>query len=341
MLEDLFNYLRQLKVYAFGKGILTLAVMGAAAACAAFGISFWLPAALVGIGGTVLTAASRLYQQSLYEQEMVDIYRASLAEQFHLAPEDVSRTTLHEAAQSNHVIAQALERQRHKTILTISTAALAGAVSMVALGAFDAAGLMHGLAERTLTGMLEPLAGLVGIGTVASATSLLLHNGLDAAIGHSTGISRASANDLIFAMEHRIARGRPVCREEVYGVLVASNRALHAAIATQFGKTYAAMNPAEQSHVLHQHQVAATMDALALEISNRRVWPSHLAFIAERYTPGKTNNAAAPVAAAEAEEKSQGRGFVERLGLAPRAQEAGHVARLAATEPTAGLSAAR
>lgn len=318
MLDTLMQYARELKVFALGKGILSLAVFGTAALSAAFlGANVVWPAALVvGIGGTVLTAANRIYKQGLREQEMVDIYRDSVAQQLHIAPEQVTRATLREAGKDNQIIGQALEHQRKKTMLTIATAAVAGITSIALIGMFDMGNLLQGIAERSFTGMLEPIASFIGIGTVSTMTSLVVRDGLDTAIGYGSGISRADANDMITDMYRRIQRGQPVSREEVYGILVASDTVLDRTIEQRMGKHYASMNHAEQSILLQHFGVAEAMDKLAQDLSTGAVSPGRLAYMtADDYRPATSKMTVPENTPNHAKGK-----FVERLGLTTRPQ---------------------
>ena len=281
LFDDFKNMLRHLKVYLLGKGILTLGVFAAVGISSAFNFSVLLPAMVIGIGGTVLTAADRLYKQSLYQDDMVELYRDNIAEQLGKQPEEITRADLREAAKSNEVIAQALRRRRQKTILDISTAALSGVVSIaliVGLG-LDTQSLRT-MAEGSLWGALKPLAHLIGLGTVSGATSLLLHEGLGSAIGYGTGISQAAAHDLIFGLNRKVGRGLPVSREDVYGVVVAANVALDQRIASTYGRHYPQMSQAQQAQVLHDFDLNGVTDKLAVAISSKQIRAGALAYAA-------------------------------------------------------------
>lgn len=326
--EDFKEYAKELKGYVLGKGLLTLVVMAAGAIGAGTGFGLMPAAVIAAMGGTVLTALSRLHRQSLYEQRMVDFYREGIAAQFHIAPDEVTRGHLHEAAHISPLIAQALERQQKKTILTISTAALASAVSVFLLGAFDAAELLRS------TDLLKPLASFIGIGTVSAMSGLVLHTGLDAVIGYSTSIGRASAHDMIVSIDQRIKRGQAISREEVYDVLVAANMPLQRQIQQQFGHDYLAMSAAEKSRVLHQSGVAATMDTLTQDLVSGKQRPHQLALVANALIAGDS-------AAVDAEPSpAPTQGFVERLGLSTTPSMR-HAERLEQRAAAATLETAR
>ncbi len=336
MLDDLLHALKQLKVFALGKGILSLAVFIAAGVGAATSIGPIIPAVVIGAGGLALTIASELYKQGLREEEMLDVYRNDIAKQLGIAPANVTRANLKEAAKDNPILEQALDRQRKSTIMTVSTAAFASLVSVLLIGAFGMGDTFHKLAEASFTGMFKPLAAIIGMGTVSAISSLILHDGLDAAIGYGTGLKRISANDLILTMGRKVARGQVVSREEVYGVLVASNPALSRTIEQQTGKTYDDMSPAEQSLLLQHYGLAQEMDKLALDISTGAVSPGHLAFVTDDYHP-RAHSTEDHVADISPEKHRAS--FVERLGLTAH-EEQSHVERLMAEQNAGALQRA-
>ncbi len=335
MLEDILHAAKELKVFALGKGILSLAVIAAATIGAATGLGVMVPALVIGGGGFALTVANQLYKKALREDEMVDLYRDDIAAQLKIAPDAVTRADLKTVAKDNPIIEQALDRQRKETVMTLSTAAMAGLTSILLIGAFNVGGMVHGMAQASFTGLLKPIAGLIGMGTVSAASSLILHDGVDAAIGYGTGMRKASANDLIVAMNRQIAHGNPVSREEVYAVLVASDRALDRTIVKQTGKSYGAMTHAEQGMLLQHYELAEAMDKLARDISTGAVSPGHLAFMTDEYHPAPkvTEDTICMASPAKAS-------FVERLGLSAAHGEMSHAERLAqktASAPSASI----
>ena len=324
MFDQLKDIFRPLKLYLLGKGILTVGVFAAAGIASAMGFSVLWPALLVGIGGTALTAMNRLYQERIYQDDMVNLYRDDIANQLGIAPEKVGRDELKEAAQENDVIAQALKRNRQQTWLSIGTAALAGLVSIGLIYGFGLdAHHLQDVAQHTLWTALRPLASFVGIGTVSGLTGLVLHQGLGTAIGYGTGISKAAAHDLIARMDASVKRGEPVAREQVYAIIVATNPSLDREIAKDYGKAYASMSHAQREQVMHDAHLAGTLDQIAIAITRKEVHAGYLAYAATdaRLTrrPDASPAEAPPKAASN---------FVAKLGLAPRAAQADHAARL-------------
>lgn len=308
--DHLGNTLRTLRTYLFGKGVMTLAV---AAAYASSGVGWVL--ALVAIGGVVLTAMNRFFGERRYEDGMVDLYRNDLATQFGIAPEQVTRGHLKEAAKSNDVIDQALKRQRNKTFLAIGTAAMASVTTVLLFNAFGSTSALKQFAGSILgsTG-LASFANYVGIGTLAAISGLIFKGGLQTVVGATTGISKAAANDRIIELDWQVKRGHAVTKEQVYGVLVAGDPKLQVAIAHRFRKPYGNMRPHEQDAVLRAVGVNDAMQQIATQINRGEIRPSRLAYLMQE----ADNVSHGQPAVADAEASAPPRAnFVERLGLAP------------------------
>lgn len=324
-LEDmLINPLLVLKRHLLGRGILSLGVIVAGSMG---GIT---PALVIGIGGALLTGFMRLGNQGLYEEQMVNLYRDDIAEHLGIAPEQVIRAHLKEAAKTNDIIDQALDRQRYKNYITFATAALAGAatVALVALGLPESiAGVFTQLFGKEST--VGTVLGYFSTAIVSGLSSLIVHDGLELLIGHKTGVRKAAAHDRIIELDHAIARGQAVNKEQVYGVLVAGNTELQQTITREFGKDYARMTPLEQRYVLQEIGVGDAMQTLAQDISQGKVQPGKLAYMISdaqprrRATPEKDAPALAPT-----------RSFVQSLGLTPR-ETMSHEARLGASRTLA------
>lgn len=269
------NPLRTLKTYALGRGLISMGVMGATLLT---GGTNMLAIGLVALGGVVLTGLMRMNAQAIYENNMVGLYRGDIAERLGIAPEEVTRAHLHEAAKHNEVIDQALKRQRQKNYIAFGTALLAGVVTF---GLLQFGGL-HLAVKDLMVSQLGPVAQYLSVfsmGIVAGLSSLVVHDGLEAYLGAKTGISKAAAHDRIVAMEKRMARGWSIGKEHVYEVLVAGNPQLRARIAQEFGKDYASMGPTEQGRVLEVIGVAEDMQLIAREINAGRLRPGQLAYM--------------------------------------------------------------
>lgn len=278
LFDTIGDTLRMLKVYLLGRGLLSLGVIAAAGVASAFGMGILIPSAVVAFGGVALKAVTRWQQQSIYEDNMVGLYREDIATSLGIAPEEVNRTHLKEAAKSNDVIDQALKRQRHLSMVSFATSALAGVATFGLLNM----GILE-VGKEFFSGLMGQEAGnvtrFISMGTVAGISSLVLHNGLDSAIAYKTGLGKAAAHDRILEMDHDVRRGRSVSKEQVYGVIVAGNPELQAAIAQQFGRAYASMKPMQQSEVLEKIGVAQEMLHIAMDINAHRVKPGHLAYL--------------------------------------------------------------
>lgn len=305
-------FLRQMRVYLFGKGFMHLAVLGAGAVAALNpALSFVLP--IVAIGGVALTVVNRLYRETLYQQQMVDLYRGDIAEQLGIAPEEVTRAHLKEAAKNNDIIDQALTRQRHKTWLAIGASVLASSVTFGLVSVFGADSWLRTAAQGVFnSGWAASAANFIGIGTVSAISSLFLNTGLQEVVEATTPLGKAAAHDRILEMEYSLSRGKAISAEQVYGVLVAADPNLQRVIQRQFHKPYAHMNAREQTQLLATTGTAPEMLAVAQQINSGQLRPGQLA----SYVSG-TARVEQPVHQ-PAHHTPHG-SFVEKLGLAPKA----------------------
>jgi hypothetical protein len=313
--EDFSSFLHRLRAHMLGSGLLSLATFAAAAIGTAMGAPL-IPALVVGVGGTLLHIYNRISFMHAHEQQMVDLYREDIAQHLGIAPKQVTIANLKEAAKDNEVIAQALDQQHKIAIIDISTSVMAGVVTFGLLSAFNLGSVMKGMGE-SLASTIGPIAKLIGIGTVGSISNLLINDCIGLAIGVKVGTTKAAAHDLIVKLDLAIQHGHPISREQVYGVLVAGNPALHEAIATRFGKSYAWMSHPEQSAVLHTIGVASEMDTLAQQINRGEVRPGRLAYMMDdvRLVDLRVRHTAT---ASQHEKTPQQSSFVERLGVAQR-----------------------
>ncbi len=329
LLEDLFvEPLRVMKAFLLGRGLLTALTITAWGAASIMGVSAVVPATIAAVGGLAFSGFMRLTNQSIYEDQMVNMYRDGIAQQLGIDPKEVTRAHLKEAAKTNDVIDQALQRQRHMSWISLGTSALAAAVT-VGLITFGLPGMMvDAIGAETGFGKFLSYA---GFGIVSAMSSLVVHDGLQSIIGHKTGVSKAAAHDRVVEMERGLSRGWGVSKEQVYGALVAGNPALQTSIQQEFGKHYAGMRPSEQAQVLNKIGVAEDMLAIAAEINAGRMRPANLAFMMNEAMPRPNrphavNNNDTPQ-----------RSHVAALGRGAREESMGHVARLDAERAMAAL----
>jgi len=341
MFDNSRDFIKQLAVFALGKSLLTFSVFAVGTIGALSGFGALIPALIIGVGGFALTTVRRFQSQAIYEDNMVNLYRDNIADQLGIAPEQVTRASLKEAAKDNEIIAKALNRQRKKTFLTIATAALA---SIVSVGLIGFTGIPEGLKDIATNSLnsWKPLAGLFGASFVAGISNLIIHEGLDLLIGYKSGISKAAAHDLIFKMDLEINQGKPISREEVFGVMVAGDESLHNRITKTYNKQYRDMSQGEKGRVLHDLNLATTMDKLAIAISEKKIRPGYLAYAADdpRLTAPRGTKQVEDILTPETQKPTRA-SFVERLGLLPRGEEMSHAGRLSTAEAAGFSSAAR
>lgn len=325
-LEDLFiEPARFLKAFLLGRGLLTAAVFATWGVASLLQVSALVPAGVAALGGIAFSGFMRITRQTIYEDQMVNMYRDGIAQQLGIDPQQVTRAHLKEAAKDNDVIDQALNRQRHMSWISFGTTAL-GAASTVALIAFGVPAML-----TFGTGAAAATLGAIAFGAVSAITSAVVHYGAQSYISQKTGVAHAAAHDRIVEMERGLARGWGVSREQVYGTLVAGNPALQQTIIREFGKSYGSMRPVEQSSVLQQIGVAEEMWTIAQEINAGRMRPANLAFMLNEAMP-RANHIIAEAA------HTPQRSHVAALGRAPRDESIGHTARLDAERAMAALA---
>ena len=303
--------------YAKGRGLLSLCVIVASWAGGAFGFGLIAPAIVAASGAILLNGLSRLSEQRAYEDGMLNLYRGEIADELGKAPQSLTRSDLLEAAKTNDVLAQALRRQQHTTTIAVASELVAAVVTVASIGIFDAVGILKDLASKTLGNFATYF---VGIGTVSAISGFFIQNGVEAAIGHATGVSKAGAHDRIVELQKGLEKGIAATPEKVYGVLVAGEPKLAASIAKQFHKPYAKMNPLQQQAVIEQMGVTESIRDLTQQINSGATTPGKLAYlIGEEHhhlrhavqKNAKETNTPPPV-------HVTGKGFVDRLGLTSR-----------------------
>lgn len=333
LLDEFGSIFKTMRMYLFGRGLLSLLVIGTTMAMGTASLA--IPA-LVAVGGLALSAITRLYSQRIYEDEMADLYREDVAQHLGMDPRTVTREHLKIAARENEVIEQALARQRRINIVSFATSALAAAASFGLL-MFGLAGQVSDFFAQHFSTTLAPIFQYTSVGIVSGISSLVLHNGLEEAIGYGTCLSKAAAHDLIMAMDRDVKRGRSITPEQVYAVLVAENPALDEQIAARFKVPYHQMKPHEQHEVLTRFGITADMAEIAGFINRHEIPPGRLAYMMHDARPGKHS----VTFASESADVPKRGGFVDRLGLAERENAPGtsHAARVDASRTAQALSA--
>lgn len=276
--DHIGNTLKRFGVYLFGKGLMTAAVMGAGVLSAVTGVSWVLP--VVAIGGVVLTAANQFYSMRLQKDEMLELYRSEIGKQLGIDPREVTRAHLVAAAEHNEVIEQALGRMHKRMALSITTAALSSVVTVLLVQAFEIHEAIQKMAKDYLADTIFEIgARFVGVGTVAGLSGMVFDHGLQELLRVNTGFGKASAHDRIMEMQATLNHGYGVTKEQVYGVLVASDRGLQDAILHQFGKRWRHMKPRERQAVVEAVGSSQDMQLLADQINRGEITPGRLAFL--------------------------------------------------------------
>jgi hypothetical protein len=335
--DEMGDFLKTLRVYLLGRGLMSLVVMLSVMGLKAAGAPIAGAALIIAGGAAVVSAGMRIYSEMQYESRMTDLYRDDIAKHLGIAPEQVTRTHLRYAARENEVISQALNRQRRLNIVSFATTALAAAATF-SLISFGLAGDVAKFFVDTFGESWGKPLNFISAGIVSGFSSLILHNGLEEAIGYGSGWNKAVAHDLIVAMSRDVKRGKTVTPEQVYAVIVARSEPLQAAIKREFKEPYDHMKEGEQRKVLQRFGVAAEMQQIAEYITRGEISPGRLAYMMQYADPKPrlaVEEQPAPVPT-----RARTTSFVERMGLAPREEGMSHRERLE-QQSSAGIAAAR
>jgi hypothetical protein len=325
---------RELRVYLFGKGIVSTAVVAA---------SFFSGGTLVpfaiALGGVGLHMFMRLREQNQHLDTMAVKYREEIAQQFGIDPANVTRTEVKLAAfgdvergiPGNPILAQAIDRQRGKNWLTLGTALVAAGATLLILS-FGGAAL-----AGTMLAKMHPLMQHLGTSAVALVSGLFIQNGLEFFVGQRSGLGRASAHDLVLQLEHRHQRGRAVTPEQVMAVKLAAFPALAEEVRRQTGRDFLRLRAPEQQRVMAQLDPQNQMALIADELNKGTMDATQIPFILTgqiviHRTPPR------PVSA-PANGQGQQKSFAEKFGLVERVDKT-HVARVEESR-TAAAQAAR
>ncbi len=320
ILEEFGDFFKTLGVYLMGRGFLSTLLIATTAIAGTIGLPYMT---LIAVGGLAISAGVRLYSQRLYEDGMVDLYRDDIAKHLGINPQEVTRTDLKRAAEENDVIAQALARQRRINWVSFATSALAAAATfgLLVYGVND-------VFREPLTAFFTEyfadaakVAQVISIALVSGTSSLILHNGLEEAIGHGTGWSKVAAHDLIVEMERDIKRGKTITPEQVYGVIVAENPAIQARIKQEFKEPYESMNIREQQKVLVNYGLKQDMEEIAGFINRHEVRPGRLAYMMQYAQPKRVSAPQETAAPAPAHVHGS---FVERYASRPAERHSGY-----------------
>ncbi len=271
--------------YAFGKGIVSLAVVAIAA--------YLGPAFAAGwpvVAGFIGWKMYRLYDgYTSYKDKMINLYRDEIAQAVGCDPKAVTRQHLRLMARGdavlgidpNPVIAEALNRQRNVSLLSFCTAMLAaGATFALLTFGLDATnGVFAEFIQNNFDTSLKPeMLSRASVATISGVSGLVLHNGLDAVVGQTMGFFRATAHDRIALIEHQRSYGVKITPQLVFDVFLASNHELSRQVSQSFNKGLSVFTAQEKMQAMQAIGVADAMVALADQINNGTLKAGALAF---------------------------------------------------------------
>jgi hypothetical protein len=236
-------------------------------------------------GGVGVTAAiSVLLSQMEYEnkkREVRNLLRDELGASLGKAPEKVKVGDLERIAQSNHTVAEHLEKSRKDRNVNVGTIFLGtlAAVGVVLAASTGVGALVGGLAYAGAASMGINLV----IATVAYAAA---KKPLDWLADKVFDIDRKTTFDRIEAIHHDHAAGKTVSAERVFDVFVHANPDLGGYIEAQFGKRYEKLSVADKNALAGLIGAKLGVDKLADDINHGRIRATELVFAAEGKASG-------------------------------------------------------
>lgn len=346
MLDAVRTTARDLRVYLFGRGIITTSAMVAgvlsSSLLGAGTAAALMPYAAVAlVGGTLLSGYMRLREMRFNQDEMANLYRDEIADQLGIAPQQVNRTHVHTLAfgdakrgiAPNPILREEVEREWNKTWLKFATSALAGMASFGLIYFGSAIDLVEKTLPSLLGDTLGKVVGLGSLGIVTGTTGLLLNNGLDLAIRSASSLGTTTLHDRIAKLDRDVRRGKPIAKEQVFALFVAADETLSQKITDRFGTPYDLMPMHQRTLVMHTVGATEQMQAIAEDLNAKRISAGSVAFILagqqEAPSARKTTNPAAPSPAqheAQNLRPESGTRFTDRVGAKQPQQPASQTA---------------
>lgn len=270
--------------YLLGKGVVSLAVI----AMNSFAAGALWPVAIGFLGWRMFREYERY---SDYQKDMLHMYCEDVAERLNMPVSEVTTAHLRKVADGdpmlglppNAIIAEALDRQRATSFLSVLTSAIA-ATATFGLLSFDTHStvsewLKSGLSKIS-DSLLEhsELIQEISVGIVSAASSLILHDGLDAGIGHFMGLSRTTAHDRINHIAKQRERGKAVSAEQVFDVFLAANPELAQQVQQQFNQGFLGFSTKERRQAMQAIGIEEMMQQMADSINEGNLRVASLTF---------------------------------------------------------------
>ena len=367
LVDGVRNTIRDLRTYLLGRGIITTMAIGAGFMSSTFfsagTVAALSPAVAVIIGGGLILSGVMRVREMMYNQDrMADIYREEIADQLGIAPEQVTRQHVHTLAYGdkqrgiapNPILREEIDREWNKTWLKFATSALAAMAGYGLIQFGLATNLANALPEAmgavgTIGNTIGSWLSVASVGIVTGAAGLVLNNGLDIAIQRSTTLGERTLHDRIAKLDRDIDRNRPVSKEQVFALFVASDRMLEHKIATRYGKSYDLLPLDAKTQVIEALGAAPQMQGIANDLNSKRISAGTVAFIITgqrgmEAAPAATVQGVEPITVAptrEVQPMHEQPRFVERVGN-PRGDEGlSHTERETLRRAAGELEAAR
>jgi hypothetical protein len=297
LVEDIVGWVKNQAVYLTGRGLLGLGM-------AFGGLVGDTMALVIAIGGTAaLQGAITWRKERRAERQLVNAYREEVSASLGIRPEDVTVEQLQEVAYGNPEIAgdgnavlkDALDRNSQKHMLQFVSSGISAlatfGIAVGLLGVFDI-NLVDQVDELRKTffsgtlGIVGSAATAAGVMTVAGSGMSILNQIFDRVGERVLGIHKATAHDVIVGISRDVSRGKMVSQEQVFGVFVAAQPDLSAAIEQEYGRAYDKLKPRQQFLALQEYGDHYHIGQLTEDINRLLIKPQELAFAAVGQSSG-------------------------------------------------------
>jgi hypothetical protein len=276
---------QDLSKYLLGKGILMAGVMAAKLGAMALGSSVIGPALAVA-GGIVAWQTFRRYDSyKTYQYEMLETYRDDIAEAIGMDPARVTIEDMRSVAHGNElfglpgnpILAHALNKQYNAGWLALATSVASAAVAFGLLSWLPGAAIIKDLVASSDSWEKAVHYGLTP--AISLFSGMVVHKGLDSAIGYAYGFHTPTAHDHIVALQKTIGKGKKVTKEQVFDVFMAANPQFTKQLRADFDKGVPWFTNAEKNTAMKAVGVDTLMQHLADQINSNQMPASKLAFV--------------------------------------------------------------
>ncbi len=310
-LNDIVNFAKNRMIYMFGRGMIAIPItLGAFTGTWAVGLAV---AATLGLQTYI-----SYRNQKAGEERLIHLYRDEIATKEGIDPSAVTLDDLHDIAYGNaakdispnRVFKEALERNSEKHFLYYATTVIAAFLTFGGVSFYGAEALVSNVKDFLMSGLglssgltqyLIPAGAMFASGWVMGMINKVLDWGGE----EYFGFNRKTTSERIQDIKRELSRDKDVSQEQVFGVYVSADRALHRGIEEHYGKHYFRLSEEEQTdamiHFGHYYPIAEVTS----DLNNYLIQADELAFMVVGQTSGIKKLQETPPEVVERREKAR------------------------------------